>query len=68
MNYTEEPTHISNIRNGDTIIHNDKITTVSDSDIKISEFMGISLFGDNYHCGNKKVRKIIINKELINKN
>ena len=63
MNYTEQLTDIYNIRSGDTVIHNDKFMTVCSSDIKRSELMGLSLFGDNYHCGNKKVIKVIIKSE-----
>lgn len=50
--------HISQIRSGDTILHNGEIKTVSGTDIKYSEFMDKTLFGDSYHIGYKLVTKI----------
>lgn len=51
--------HISEIRHGDTIIHNGDIITVGRKWIKYDSFMGITLFGDSYNLGRKKVIKII---------
>jgi len=56
--------NIEEIRAGDTILHNEKLTTVCDYDIKYCSFMGISIFGDTYTMGRKKVTKCIYtNKE-----
>lgn len=51
--------HISTIRAGDTVIHQDKLMTVCNKDLK-SGFMGITLFGDAYVSGRKLVQKVII--------
>jgi hypothetical protein len=51
--------HISQIKVGDTIIHNGVLTTVCKNNITYSQFMGISLFGYNYKCGNQLVTKVI---------
>jgi hypothetical protein len=50
--------HISQIRNGDTILHNGEVKTVSGNNIKSSKFMGKTLFGDSYNLGHKLVTKI----------
>lgn len=57
-NHTTEKTHISNIRQGDTIFHNGEMKTVSGNNIKRDPFIGTTLFGDSYHSGNKPVEKI----------
>lgn len=49
--------HISEIRQGDTIHHNGEDVTVCGTDIK-SGFCGITIFGDSYHSGYKKVLKV----------
>lgn len=56
------PTHISQIRVGDTIKcrGDGLIRTVCRNNIKHDNFMGISLFGDSYHFGYLKVDKVII--------
>ena len=46
-----EKRHISRIRTGDAILHNNKPMTVCRDDIKRSDFMGISIFGDCYRLG-----------------
>jgi len=51
--------HISQIRIGDAIVHNNKIQTVCNQTLKRSEFMGITLFGDSYRLGYKLVTKVI---------
>ena len=60
-----EPVHISQISAGDTIVHDDKLTTVSGNNIKRDSFMGITLFGDSYRSGTKPVNKVVA---LIGKN
>lgn len=62
MKFTIEEVHISQIKQGDTVEHNGEITTVCKHNIKESDFMGISLFGDSYKSGYKKVKKLIIFK------
>ncbi len=68
-NYQIIDVHISQIRNGDTILHYDKIKTVNDCNIKRCDFMGITIFGDSYNLGYKSVKKIISNElRQANKN
>lgn len=50
--------HISSIKIGDTILHNDEIKTVCKRVLKKCDFMGVSLFGDSYNLGHKPVIKI----------
>lgn len=52
-------THISNIRTGNTTIHNGKEMTVCKKDIKQDSFMGVSIFGDCYHSGHKLVEQVL---------
>jgi hypothetical protein len=55
---TIKEVHIKTIRSGDTIKHTDgHVRTVCASDIKKSEFMGVTLFGDSYRLGNLPVQK-----------
>lgn len=54
--YTE--VHISNIRAGDAVIHNKELVTVGNKDLRYSSFMGISIFGDTYNLGTKKVKRV----------
>lgn len=51
---------ISTIRHGDTILHEGEEITVDKKDITITDFMGISIFGDCYHSGCKKVLKGVL--------
>jgi hypothetical protein len=51
------------IKVGDTILHKGKEMTVSKNDITRSSFMGISIFGDCYHSGYKKVLKGALKNE-----
>lgn len=60
---TTEQVHISKIRVGDTIMHNGVMTTISSNNIKRSEFMGISLFGDTYNLGYKLITRINFKNE-----
>ena len=50
--------HISSIKIGDTVLHNNEKKTVCKRVLKKSGFMGISLFGDSYNLGYKPVIKI----------
>lgn len=57
--------HISQIGVGDAILCGDgKIRTVCKSNIKRSEFMGITIFGDSYHSGHKLVVRVNFDKPL----
>lgn len=58
MEYFITKTHINNIVSGDTIFYRGKIRTVSNSDIKYSNFMGKSIFGDTFKLGYVKVQKV----------
>ncbi|AUM58676.1 hypothetical protein phiP47_048 [Plesiomonas phage phiP4-7] len=55
-----EMVHISKIKNGDTIEHNGGFLTVCNNDIKRSELMGVTIFGDSYNLGTKKVKRMIV--------
>ena len=47
-NHTLKITHITQIKQGDTIIHNGRLTTVCKNDIKKDNFTGVSIFGASY--------------------
>ena len=53
-----EKRHISRIRAGDTILHDNKSMTVCNKDIKHDSFMGITIFGDCYRLGTVPVSLI----------
>ena len=57
-----EKVHISEIRVGDTILHNNEVKTVSGNNIKYNSFMGITLFGDSYNLGYRLVAKCKMDK------
>lgn len=50
--------HKSEIKNGDTVIHNGELKTVGKESITNDEFMGLLLFGDSYHLGYKMVELV----------
>lgn len=53
--------HKNMIVAGDTIICPDgKERTVCQSNIRYSNFMGVTIFGDSYHGGHKLVPKILL--------
>ena len=52
-----EKKHISRIRVGDTILHNNIDMTVSSDNIKRG-FCGITVFGDSYRLGTIPVLRI----------
>ncbi len=60
LKYTTELIHISTVSIGDTVIHNNELATVNKENIKRSDFMGVTLFGDSYRLGTKKVIKVNI--------
>lgn len=55
-----EMVHISKIKNGDTIEHGGGLRTVCNNNIKRSDFMGVTIFGDSYNLGTKKVKRMIV--------
>ena len=54
-----ELVHISQINVGDVIEHNGVAKTVSGNNLKRSEFMGITIFGDSYKLGSQKVKRLM---------
>ncbi|MEB0262888.1 hypothetical protein [Mucilaginibacter sp. 10I4] len=56
-NYIIKEVHLSEIRAGDTILHDGEIRTVGKENIK-KGFTGITLFGDPYRLGMIPVKKI----------
>ena len=64
MNIEYEKVHISTIKQGDVILHNGELVTVSNNFIKRDPFMGLTLYGDSYNLGNKPVIKVIIKRAL----
>ncbi len=50
--------HISQVRVGDTILHNGEEKTVCGRSLKECKFMGRTLFGDSYSLGYKLVTKV----------
>ena len=65
---TTKQVHISTIRQGDTVIHNNIMKTVSGTDIKNDIFMGTSIFGDSYKIGNKKVTLVDFKSDITSNN
>lgn len=65
-NYKIKLVDISTIRPGDTVEHDGVIKTVSKSNLGKDDFHGITLFGDSYHGGRKKVKKVIITRAMPN--
>ena len=49
---------ISQIRIGDTVIHEGQEKTVCSSNITRDEFMGLKLWGDSYNLGYKLVERV----------
>ena len=68
---TTTQVHISTINQGDTVIHNGVMKTVSGTDIKttpVDECTGLfgskSIFGDSYNGGNKEVTLVDFKTDL----
>lgn len=61
---TQTQVHISTIKQGDTVIHEGVMKTVSGTDIKRSSFMGTSIFGDSYKSGHKSVTLVDFTKDI----
>jgi hypothetical protein len=63
IRYTNmEQVHITEIRSGDAIMHNGELKTVCNRTLKYSSFMGVTLFGDSYNLGYKKVTRVHANR------
>jgi len=58
--YKTEQVSISKIRIGDTVIHEDVVTTVGRENIKYCSFMGMTIFGDSYRSGHKLITRVLI--------
>jgi hypothetical protein len=56
--------HISEIKVGDSVLHNGKVMTVGPNDIKGGGFMGRTLFGDSYRLGGKLVTVVCFDRAL----
>lgn len=54
-----QPTHISEIRVGDTVVHAGHERTVCPRDLKTNTFMSTTLFGDSYKLGTVLVKKVV---------
>lgn len=50
--------HITDIRVGDTVFHDNEIRTVCASDLKKDAAIGTTLFGDSYQLGYRHVIRI----------
>jgi hypothetical protein len=62
---TIKSVHVSEVKAGAVVILNNGVErTVGSYDIKRSSFMGITIFGDNYHCGNKLVSVAVYTRAL----
>lgn len=59
--------HISQIRAGDVVRHNGKDMTVGNNNLKRSEFMGVTLWGDSYKSGYQKVARVKFTRVLPTK-
>lgn len=54
--------HISEIKAGNTVLHNNQEMTVGKNDIKRNSFTGLALFGDPYRSGKILVKKVLFPK------
>ena len=59
------PTHIKQIKIGDTVMVNGQMKTASRTSFGGDDFMGLTLFGDSYRLGRKLVDKVIIYRKVI---
>ena len=62
MSTITEQVHISQVKAGDTIVHNGREMTVGHKDIKPDPFMGVSIFGDSYRSGRQKVTRVLFTR------
>lgn len=50
--------HKTEVKVGDTVIHNGELKTVGIETFGEDEFMGLLLWGDSYRCGYKMVELV----------
>ena len=50
---------VDTIQSGDTIMIDDKPTTVTSNNIRYDAFMGISIFGNSYFKEDRKLKKVL---------
>lgn len=67
IDYTIKPTHISQVRTGDIILHHGKLQILSERHIKRG-FMGRTIFGDSYRLGKDLVDVVVIKKAMPKRN
>lgn len=60
--YHIEDVNINSICSGDTVLHDGRVLTVFEHNIKHSDFMELPLFGDSYKLGTVPVLKIVFHK------
>ena len=58
MEYEIVDTHIDYIQAGDTVLHEGKMKTVCQKDVKLCSFIGKTLFGDSYCSGREPVELV----------
>ena len=57
-NMKTKTVHIEDLRVGDTILHENKLKTLSRASFSYDEFMGRRVDGDSYRLGHKPVKLI----------
>ena len=62
--YPIEIVHISDVRVGDTVLHQDQEMTVCQNNLRKDGFMGHLLFGDSYRLGTQLVKRLKIDRAL----
>lgn len=62
--WSKVDTHISDIKVGDTVLHNGKEMTVGKKNITRDAFTGTAIFGDSYNSGKKFVTKLVYNNPM----
>ncbi len=50
---------LSQLNYGDTVIYQNKIHTVSKSNLKYNNFDGYTFYGDSYKLGTTKIQKVL---------
>jgi hypothetical protein len=67
MNYRIQPTHIDQIRVGDTVIIDGVLRTVCGRALHRDRCMGTTLWGDSYCLGTVPVAKVVIDNAMLNR-
>jgi len=55
-----EKVHVSEIKVGDTVMYEGKLTTVGAKDITYDSFIGGRLFGDTYNLGTILIERVTL--------